>query len=133
MIETAPWVIDQTFLDKWQIDYVAHDDDPYSSAGIDDVYEYCKSQGPCPRLDLSTFDKLTDHVIGKFIPTRRTPGVSTSDLLERIVSGYRKLAWDAKLEKIGHPELKAAGSDYDSSREGSIKGVRLGDNGKKGI
>ena len=59
--------------------------------------------------------------VGKFIPTRRTPGVSTSDLLERIVSGYRKRDWDKKLEKIGHPELMAAGSDYDSSREGSVK------------
>jgi hypothetical protein len=57
---------------------------------------------------------------GKFIPTRRTPGVSTSELLERIVSGYRKRDWDKKLEKIGHPELMAAGSDYDSSREGSV-------------
>ena len=54
-------------------------------------------------------------VIGKFIPTRRTPGVSTSDLLERIVSGYRKRDFDAKLEKIGHAELQAAGSDFDDS------------------
>jgi choline-phosphate cytidylyltransferase len=66
---------------------------------------------------------LAHFVLGRFIPTRRTPGVSTSELLERIVSGYRKRDWDAKLEKIGHPELKAAGSDYDdSSREGSIRG-----------
>jgi len=50
---------------------------------------------------------------GKFIPTRRTPGVSTSELLERIVSGYRKRDFDKKLEKMGHAELKAEGSDYD--------------------
>jgi len=105
VVEEAPWIIDQQFLDKWQIDYVAHDDDPYAAAGIDDVYSYAKSQG-------------------KFIPTRRTPGVSTSDLLERIVSGYRKCDWDTKLEKIGHPELMAAGSDYDSSRESSVRGGR---------
>jgi len=102
VVESAPWVIDEQFLEKWQIDYVAHDDEPYISVGHDDVYAYCKSQG-------------------KFIPTRRTPGVSTSELLERIVSGYRKRDWDKKLEKIGHPELMAAGSDYDSSREGSVK------------
>jgi choline-phosphate cytidylyltransferase len=44
---------------------------------------------------------------GKFIPTRRTPGVSTSELLERMVVGYRHGDWDPKLEKMGHPELKS--------------------------
>jgi len=100
VVEEAPWVIDQQFLDRWQIDYVAHDDDPYASSGMDDVYSYCKSRG-------------------KFIPTRRTPGVSTSDLLERIVSGYRKRDWDAKLEKMGHPELMAVRSDG-SAHENSV-------------
>jgi choline-phosphate cytidylyltransferase len=57
--------------------------------------------------------------VGKFIPTRRTPGVSTSELLERIVSGYRHCEFDDKLVKMGHPELKASGSDYDDSRPGS--------------
>lgn len=57
----------------------------------------------------SQFNFLT----GKFVPTRRTPGVSTSELLERIVSGYRKRDFDKKLEKMGHAELKAEGSDYD--------------------
>lgn len=50
---------------------------------------------------------------GKFLPTRRTPGVSTSELLERIVLKYRMRDFDSKLEKMGHAELKAAGSDYD--------------------
>jgi choline-phosphate cytidylyltransferase len=55
---------------------------------------------------------------GKFLPTRRTPGISTSDLLSRIVSGYRHRDFDLKLEKMGRGELKAEGSDYDwSSRE----------------
>ena len=42
--------------------------------------------------------------------------MSTSELLERIVSGYRKRDFDKKLEKMGHAELKAEGSDYDDSR-----------------
>jgi choline-phosphate cytidylyltransferase len=54
-------------------------------------------------------------ILGKFIPTRRTPGVSTSDLLERIVSGYRNRDFDDKLVRMGHAELRAEGSDYDSS------------------
>ena len=52
---------------------------------------------------------------GKFIPTRRTPDISTSDLLERIVSGYRKRDFDEKLTKMGHAELRAEGCDYDDS------------------
>ena len=65
VVPDAPWIIDQKFLDKvrftrestcarshlktcplqYAIDYVAHDEDPYGSAGLDDVYAYCKSQG----------------------------------------------------------------------------------------
>jgi choline-phosphate cytidylyltransferase len=55
--------------------------------------------------------------LGKFIPTRRTPGISTSELLERIVQKYRRRDFDAKLEKMGHAELKAAGSDYDDGSD----------------
>jgi len=47
------------------------------------------------------------------MPTRRTPGVSTSELLERIVTGYRKRHFDEKLTKMGRGELRAEGSDYD--------------------
>ena len=47
------------------------------------------------------------------MPTRRTPGVSTFDLLTRIISGYRQRDFDKKLEKMGHGELKAKGSDFE--------------------
>jgi len=96
VVPEAPWVIDEAFIKKFDIDYVAHDEVPYADAGHDDVYEYVKS-------------------LGKFIPTRRTPGVSTSDLLERIVSGYRNRDFDDKLARMGHAELRAEGSDYDGS------------------
>ncbi|KAJ3057297.1 Choline-phosphate cytidylyltransferase A [Rhizophlyctis rosea] len=69
VVEDAPWVIDQEFLDKHQIDYVAHDDIPYKSEDADDVYAFVKNAG-------------------RFIPTRRTEGVSTSDLITRIVRDY---------------------------------------------
>jgi glycerol-3-phosphate cytidylyltransferase-like family protein len=45
VIPDAPWVIDPTFLAKYNIDYVAHDDEPYLSAGHEDVYAYVKSIG----------------------------------------------------------------------------------------
>lgn len=62
-----------------------------------------------------------DTLAGKFLPTRRTPSISTSDLLERIVRGYRGGFFDKKLEKNGHPELMAADVDWDSS--GSVEKV----------
>ena len=66
VVEDAPWVVDQAFLDKHRIDYVAHDDIPYQSAGMDDVYAFVKQQG-------------------KFHATKRTDGISTSDLITRHV------------------------------------------------
>ncbi|KAJ2164179.1 choline-phosphate cytidylyltransferase, partial [Coemansia sp. RSA 520] len=53
------------------IDYVCHDDLPYASAESDDVYAFVKAQG-------------------RFLPTQRTDGVSTSDLITRIVRDYDK-------------------------------------------
>lgn len=50
-----------------------------------DVYAYAKS-------------------VGKFLPTRRTSGISTSELLSRIVEGYRGGDYDNKLEKIGRSD-----------------------------
>jgi choline-phosphate cytidylyltransferase len=38
-------VIDEAFMKKFDIDYVAHDEVPYADEGHDDVYEYVKSQG----------------------------------------------------------------------------------------
>ena len=90
VVEDAPWVITQELVDKLQIDYVAHDELPYagagSSASMSDVYQFVKDQG-------------------RFLPTQRTDGVSTSELLARIVEQYRNHNYDKKLAKIGHEEL----------------------------
>lgn len=46
VVSDAPWVINQAFLDKHRIDYVAHDEDPYAgSDGSADVYDYVKKTG----------------------------------------------------------------------------------------
>ena len=45
VVPEAPWVLDTAFLEKYNIDYVAHDDEPYLSAGHDDVYAFVKSLG----------------------------------------------------------------------------------------
>ncbi|WVR03201.1 hypothetical protein IAU60_000192 [Kwoniella sp. DSM 27419] len=96
VLPDAPWVVDQAWLDKYDIDYIAHDEVVYPSKDHDDVYAFAKKNG-------------------KFVPTRRTPAISTSDLLERIVRGYRDGFFDSKLAKNGHEELMAADVDWDSS------------------
>ena len=54
------------FVEKNKIDYVAHDDAPYGSAGADDIYAEIKKAG-------------------KFKATQRTDGISTSDIILRII------------------------------------------------
>jgi choline-phosphate cytidylyltransferase len=73
VLKDAPWVITGEFLDKHNIDFVAHDDLPYAdnSGQADDVY------GPVKAL-------------GKFRATQRTDGVSTSDLILRILKDYNE-------------------------------------------
>jgi choline-phosphate cytidylyltransferase len=73
VVEDAPWVITDEFLNKHNIDYVCHDALPYSDASGQsddgDVYARIKK-------------------MGKFLETKRTDGISTSDLIIRIISEY---------------------------------------------
>ncbi|XP_004487912.1 choline-phosphate cytidylyltransferase 1-like [Cicer arietinum] len=73
VIPDVPWVINQEFIDKHQIDYVAHDSLPYAdtSGAGKDVYEFVKA-------------------IGKFKETKRTEGISTSDIIMRIIKDYNQ-------------------------------------------
>uniref|UniRef100_A0A8C1VBE3 choline-phosphate cytidylyltransferase n=1 Tax=Cyprinus carpio TaxID=7962 RepID=A0A8C1VBE3_CYPCA len=69
VVRNAPWTLTPEFLTKHRIDFVAHDDIPYSSADSDDVYKHIKEAG-------------------MFAPTQRTEGISTSDIITRIVRDY---------------------------------------------
>ncbi|XP_058043879.1 choline-phosphate cytidylyltransferase A isoform X1 [Ahaetulla prasina] len=69
VVRNAPWTLSPEFLAEHRIDFVAHDDIPYSSAGSDDVYRHIKEAG-------------------MFAPTQRTEGISTSDIITRIVRDY---------------------------------------------
>ncbi|CAG5874257.1 unnamed protein product [Menidia menidia] len=42
VVRDAPWSLTPEFLKKHKIDFVAHDDIPYTSAGSDDVYKHIK-------------------------------------------------------------------------------------------
>ena len=65
----CPWVITLDFINKNKIDYVAHDDAPYGGAGSTDIYAEIKKAG-------------------KFKATQRTEGISTSDIILRIIQDY---------------------------------------------
>ncbi|XP_031413233.1 choline-phosphate cytidylyltransferase B isoform X4 [Meleagris gallopavo] len=83
VIRDAPWTLTPEFLEKHKIDFVAHDDIPYSSAGSDDVYKHIKEAAE-QRLS----DSTTREWRGMFVPTQRTEGISTSDIITRIVRDY---------------------------------------------
>ncbi|XP_074591357.1 choline-phosphate cytidylyltransferase 2-like isoform X1 [Curcuma longa] len=102
VIPDAPWVITQEFLDKHKIDYVAHDSLPYADASGagNDVYEFVSIKPFCDLTSnyflcflscLLLINILYQvKVVGKFKETKRTEGISTSDLIMRIVKDYNK-------------------------------------------
>ncbi|XP_076164583.1 putative choline-phosphate cytidylyltransferase isoform X2 [Ptiloglossa arizonensis] len=69
VVRDAPWELDDEFLTKHKIDFVAHDDIPYMTDNSTDVYAALKAKG-------------------MFVATQRTEGVSTSDIVARIVKDY---------------------------------------------
>ncbi|ETN64827.1 cholinephosphate cytidylyl transferase B2 [Anopheles darlingi] len=69
IVRDAPWELDDEFIEKHKIDFVAHDEIPYSTDDCNDVYAKIKARG-------------------MFVATERTEGVSTSDIVARIVKDY---------------------------------------------
>lgn len=71
VIPNCPWIVTPEFLAEHNIDYVAHDDEPYGAAEGDDIYASIKREG-------------------KFLVTERTEGVSTTGIITKIVRDYEK-------------------------------------------
>ncbi|XP_050414931.1 choline-phosphate cytidylyltransferase B isoform X1 [Patella vulgata] len=69
VVTSAPWTLDTEFLEKHKIDFVAHDELPYTTGSADDVYKFVKERG-------------------MFLPTERTDGISTTDVIARIIKDY---------------------------------------------
>ncbi|KAB7500560.1 Choline-phosphate cytidylyltransferase B, partial [Armadillidium nasatum] len=69
VVPDAPWILDDAHLEKHKIDFVAHDDIPYTTGSYTDVYAHIKERG-------------------MFVTTERTEGISTSDVVSRIVKDY---------------------------------------------
>ena len=71
VVDDAPWIIDEEFIKRHSIDFVAHDDIPYCSGNEKDVYAELKKKNV-------------------FVATNRTEGISTSDIISRVVRNYDK-------------------------------------------
>ncbi|KAK9879705.1 hypothetical protein WA026_006765 [Henosepilachna vigintioctopunctata] len=69
IVRDAPWELDDVYVTKHKIDFIAHDDIPYGTDDSNDIYAPWKAKG-------------------MFVATQRTEGVSTSDIVARIVRDY---------------------------------------------
>jgi cytidyltransferase-like protein len=69
VVVDAPWSLTDEFIRKHKIDFIAHDDIPYAASDQEDIYAPWKRKG-------------------MFLATQRTDGISTSDLICRIVRDY---------------------------------------------
>jgi choline-phosphate cytidylyltransferase len=68
-IVDAPWVTTIEFMDSINAHYVARDSEPYPYMDIADLYAPIKEAG-------------------RFLPTTRTEGISTTDIIMRVIRDY---------------------------------------------
>lgn len=69
VVVNCPWLCSVEYLDNLGCKYIAHDPEPYPYNDIDDVY--------------GQFKKLN-----RFLATKRTEGISTTDIINRILIDY---------------------------------------------
>ncbi|KAF9763344.1 Choline-phosphate cytidylyltransferase B [Nosema granulosis] len=87
VITEAPWILTEDWLDQHKIDYVAQNEAPYKFGDIEDIYKSIKDKG-------------------RFVPIKRTMGISTSGIITKIVKDYdiyvlRNLERGASAQELG--------------------------------
>ena len=85
-VVVGPWICSLEFLDSINCKYIAHDPEPYPYNDVDDLYGVFKK----------------NH---RFLATKRTEGISTSDIIYRVLKHYdeyieRSIKKGAKKEDI---------------------------------
>lgn len=66
IIHPFPWIPTKKWLDDHNIDFIVHDPEPYKIGDLEDCYGEMKEAG-------------------MFLPNLRTKGLSTTDLITRIL------------------------------------------------
>jgi len=89
VIEDAPWIASLDFLERNSIDYVAHDNAPYSCQDSDDIYAFLK------RSD-------------RFIPTKRAAKISTTAIITKIIKNYNVYVRRQLLRGISLKEMNVS-------------------------
>lgn len=69
VVRDAPWEYDEEFLEKHKIDFIAHDDIPYTTQDCEDTYAMIKAKD-------------------MFVPTERTEGECYGPRVH-IISAYQ--------------------------------------------
>lgn len=80
-----PWVPTKQWLVERDIDFIVHDAAPYEVPGMGDCYADMKSSG-------------------MFLPSLRTSGVSTTDLITRVLKRKVSCPWLTLFLGSLHPE-----------------------------
>ena len=65
IVRDAPWSVTEEFLTTNKIDFVAHDDIPYTSEDTDDVYAYIKSKGMFLTTSRTEGEGLAVETVGR--------------------------------------------------------------------
>ena len=91
VIENAPWILNKQFLKKNNIHFVAHDAVPYVNPTLSQEAQQNNNDDNV-KFNLYALDPNDCYYLPKtlkmFLPTERTDGISTSDLINRIVKDY---------------------------------------------
>lgn len=91
IVEDAPYVTEPSWLDRYHCQYVVHGDDITLDANGENCYRVVMEQG-------------------RFLTVKRTEGVSTSDIIHRIL-GKSKPAGRANLPTLNELQMFSAGYD----------------------
>lgn len=86
IISPAPWVITREFFEEHKIDYVCHDAAPYRTGDMEDVYKWLKDEG-------------------KFLETQRALGISTTDIITKILYDYNDYIYRSLVRGVTPEDL----------------------------
>lgn len=102
----CPWTISKEFMIDNKIDYVAHDDLPYDMTakkddGDADEHENEAEAAAAASGDVYHFVKQ----LGRFRATQRTEGVSTTDIINRILRDYEEYVFRCLSRGVNHKDI----------------------------